>query len=114
MLCSCVIFVPVDVIKERLQVQHIQHKEMLTATASSPLSSKVFTPYLNSWDACQHILRNEGWIKGIYRGYGITLFSFGPFSALYFLLYEKVCVMCILYCKLNIHIIYTHIIYIHR
>ena len=27
--------------------------------------------------------------RGLYRAYGATVMSFGPFSALYFLFYEK-------------------------
>lgn len=33
-------------------------------------------------------MSTEG-IRGIYRGYGATIASFGPFSALYFMLYEQ-------------------------
>ena len=33
-------------------------------------------------------MRTEG-IRGLYRAYGATVMSFGPFSALYFLFYEK-------------------------
>ena len=32
-------------------------------------------------------MRIEG-VRGIYRAYGATVCSFGPFSALYFLFYE--------------------------
>jgi hypothetical protein len=28
-------------------------------------------------------------VRGLYRAYGATVMSFGPFSALYFLFYEK-------------------------
>ena len=35
------------------------------------------------------ISKQEG-LRGIYKGYWATLLSFGPFSALYFGLYEKV------------------------
>ena len=34
------------------------------------------------------IFKEEG-LVGLYRGYGATLLSFGPFSALYFLFYEE-------------------------
>ena len=71
----CSIFVPVDVIKERLQVyQHIDSGS---------------TYYRNSSDALQKILKYEG-IRGLYKGYCATVLSFGPFSSLYFLFYEKV------------------------
>lgn len=33
------------------------------------------------------MLRHEG-IRGLYRAYGATVMSFGPFSALYFVFYE--------------------------
>ena len=39
-------------------------------------------------DAFRQILSTEG-IRGLYRAYGATVLSFGPFSALYFLFYEK-------------------------
>ena len=64
---ACIIYVPVDVLKERLQVSN---------------------DYRNSWHGVSLIVKNEG-LAGIYRGYGATLASFGPFSALYFVLYEQ-------------------------
>ena len=69
--CSCTIFVPTDVIKERLQVQG----------AASGYN------YRGSWDALRQILAQEG-ARGLYRGYGASLLSYGPFSALYFAFYE--------------------------
>jgi hypothetical protein len=68
---SCVVFVPVDVIKERLQVQ-------------SNLRSYEYTGGL---DAFKKIMHTEG-LRGIYKAYGATVGSFGPFSALYFAFYE--------------------------
>ena len=44
--------------------------------------------YSNDIDAVKQILRHEG-VWGIYKAYGATVFSFGPFSALYFLFYEN-------------------------
>ena len=79
---SCVVFVPVDVVKERLQVQRSSHVVgSLQATG---------TPYKGSLHALRTIFVEEG-IRGVYKGYGATLMSFGPFSALYFLFYEQVC-----------------------
>jgi len=63
---ACVIYVPVDVVKERRQVGQ----------------------YINSYDAFNKILKTEG-VSGIYKGYAATLASFGPFSALYFMFYER-------------------------
>lgn len=77
---SCVFWVPIDVIKERMQIQR------------SPASLHQPTPaqqvyYTSANDAIRKILKGEG-VRGIYRGYGATLASFGPFSALYFSFYE--------------------------
>lgn len=85
---SCVVFVPVDVIKERLQIQ--------TALPTHSVPA-VGTAYRGSWDALVTIARQEG-VRGVYRGYWATLLSFGPFSAAYFALYEKVGVHCLSRC----------------
>ena len=69
---ACLIYVPVDVVKERLQVQR---------------QGGSFH-YNGGWDALKTISRTEG-LAGIYKGYGATLASFGPFSAFYFVFYEK-------------------------
>lgn len=79
---ACVIYVPVDVIKERLQVQQ---RQLAVPNLSSTGSSY---HYRGSLDALIQIGRNEG-VAGIYRGYFATLASFGPFSALYFVFYER-------------------------
>lgn len=68
---SCLVFVPVDVVKERLQVQS---------------NLKTFH-YRNDFQAIIHIFQNEG-IRGIYKAYGATVMSFGPLSAFYFMFYE--------------------------
>ena len=78
---SCIVFVPVDVIKERLQVQHPLNEKATVA-------GDVLPNYKNSYDALKQISRQEGF-SGIYRGYMATLASFGPFSALYFVFYEN-------------------------
>ncbi|KAL9191305.1 hypothetical protein ACHAXT_001011 [Thalassiosira profunda] len=80
---TCIIYVPVDVVKERMQVQQ-------TNTSRNPLSqgNSQTHPYKGSWDALRRILQTEG-MRGIYKGYGATLGSFGPFSALYFVFYER-------------------------
>ena len=70
--CACSMFVPIDVIKERRQVQSDIGKYN----------------YKSDLDAIQQIRRTEG-IRGLYKAYFATVFSFGPFSALYFLFYES-------------------------
>jgi hypothetical protein len=75
---ACLVYVPVDVIKERLQVQALQSSATVTSRE---------TPYRGSWDAMKRILATER-LSGIYKGYGATLASFGPFSAFYFVFFE--------------------------
>lgn len=62
---ACVLFVPVDVVKERLQVAE---------------SSKG-----GAWKCAVDTFK-EG---ALYKGYGATLFSFGIYSGLYFAFYER-------------------------
>ncbi|KEG05673.1 putative mitochondrial carrier protein [Trypanosoma grayi] len=68
---SCAFWVPIDVTKERLQSQ----------PPSQP------GRYTGSWDALRTVTRYEG-LRGLYKGYGSTLASFGPYSAVYFAFYE--------------------------
>lgn len=68
---ACILFVPIDVIKERRQVQS---------------TLKAFK-YENDFDAFRQIRRTEG-VRGLYKAYWATVMSFGPFSALYFMFYE--------------------------
>ncbi|KXS18084.1 mitochondrial carrier [Gonapodya prolifera JEL478] len=74
---SCVLWVPIDVVKERMQVQ------VRPSSAGSPAT----TYYATTLDALRQISRTEG-LAGLYRGYVATIASFGPFSALYFTFYE--------------------------
>ncbi len=60
--------------KERLQVQSTKN-----------LGYK----YKGSFDALKTIFREEGY-RGLYKGYFATLFSYGPFSAIYFGVFEEV------------------------
>ncbi|KAK1746678.1 mitochondrial carrier protein [Skeletonema marinoi] len=83
---TCIIYVPVDVVKERMQVQS-KSRESLISNKDSLRKPQSYH-YNGSWDALQQIIRTEG-MKGIYRGYWATLASFGPFSALYFVFYER-------------------------
>jgi hypothetical protein len=69
----CTLFIPVDVVKQRLQVQSLGQSYY----------------YKGGFDAIRTIFRIEG-VQGLYKGYGATLFSYGPFSAIYFALFERV------------------------
>lgn len=68
---SCLIYVPVDVIKERRQVQN---------------NLKSYA-YKSDLDALVTILNQEK-LRGLYKAYGATVLSFGPMSAFYFMFYE--------------------------
>ena len=72
---SCVLWVPIDIVKERMQVQ-----------AVLPPNSSLH--YNSTIHAITTIARTEG-LRGIYRGYGATLASFGPYSAFYLSIYEQ-------------------------
>lgn len=69
---SCIFWVPIDIIKERRQVQ----------------SNLKTYEYKGDLNALTTILKTEG-IKGIYKAYFATIGSFGPTTALYFMFYEK-------------------------
>lgn len=68
---SCVFWVPIDVVKERTQT----------------MFPRVVGRYHGSIDGLRTIIRNEGFF-GLYKGYFVTVSSFGPASALYFMFYE--------------------------
>lgn len=69
---SCLFWVPIDIIRERRQVQfNLKQYE-----------------YKNDFHALTTIIKTEG-IRGIYLAYLATLASFGPTSALYFAFYEQ-------------------------
>lgn len=80
---ACTIYVPVDVIKERLQVQNVDRGG-----------------YKNSFDALRTISTQEG-LSGLYRGFPATLGSFGPFSALYFMFYEEAKAVALSYLRID-------------
>eukprot|EP00922_Rhytidocystis_sp_ex-Travisia-forbesii_P061106 GHVS01090610.1.p1 GENE.GHVS01090610.1~~GHVS01090610.1.p1 ORF type:complete len:353 (+),score=23.94 GHVS01090610.1:147-1205(+) len=69
---SCVLWVPIDVCKERLQTQ----------------ADLKVTNYRGSYDAMRTIVKVDG-LPQLYKGYVATLASFGPMSALYFMLYQQ-------------------------
>jgi hypothetical protein len=78
---SCLLFVPIDVIKERMQVQG-----GVPPPTTAGRQGSVY--YRNTVHAARTIFRGEG-LRGVYKGYWATVGSFGPFSALYFALYEQ-------------------------
>jgi len=69
---SCLLWVPIDVTKERLQVQELGGAHN----------------YRGNIDAVRTIWRTEG-LAGVYKGYLATILSFGPQSAFMFTFYEQ-------------------------
>ncbi|CAD7947167.1 unnamed protein product [Amoebophrya sp. A120] len=89
---SCILWCPVDVVKERLQVQQsLREVEKLRQStmlpAERPHKNKTFY-YNNACDAVRKILQTEG-VRGLYRAYGATLAAFGPQTAINLALYEQ-------------------------
>eukprot|EP00466_Bigelowiella_natans_P013790 jgi/Bigna1/82286/fgenesh1_pg.90_\ len=74
-MVSCVLWVPIDVVKERLQVQ-----------------SDLKSTYRGNLDALVTIYKSEG-LRGVYKGYWATILSFGPFSGLFLMLNEELKVL---------------------
>jgi len=71
-LVSCLMWLPLDVVKERMQSQSVLQ----------------FERYRSGLNAASTIKKQEG-TNGLYRSLGGTLAYFGCFSMLYFMLYEK-------------------------
>lgn len=67
---GAMIWVPMDVVKQRLQVQRGEAK------------------YKGSFHALTTIHAEEG-IRGLYRGYGAALATYGPFVGFYFVAFEQ-------------------------
>ena len=78
-MISCIFWCPVDVVKERMQVQ--DRVNALNAT-------KLYT-YGGPMDALRQIWSTEG-MRGLYRAYGATLIAFGPQTAINLSLYEQI------------------------
>lgn len=79
---SSVLWLPIDVIKQRMQVQ-----TRSPIGGATGVHTHVY--YRSTGHAMQTIIRTEG-LGGLYRGFAASMLSFGPYSALYFMFYEKV------------------------
>jgi solute carrier family 25 (mitochondrial iron transporter), member 28/37 len=66
-VCSGIFWTPMEIIKQRQQV---------------------LPPNTSVKQVCSHIYKTRGFL-GFFKGYFITVASFGPFSALYFTFYEQ-------------------------
>ena len=87
-LSGSLLWVPMDVVKERLQIQKnipaasaaSAEAVAASATPAPAASSHGNTRFTGSWNAATTILRNEG-IRGWYRGYWAHQCVWGPFNA---------------------------------
>ena len=73
-------YTPVDVVKERMQVSSVLPTNLKT-------NNGVY--YRNAFDALKTIVKNEGIKNGLMRGYWAQNFVWWPWSACYFVAYEK-------------------------
>ena len=87
-LAQCVICSPMELIKLRMQVQGIG-KEMYSPLAEKLLhkSSIVSEKYIGPWDTTKAIYRQSG-IRGISKGFVVTMCREGPSFAVYFGSYD--------------------------
>jgi len=75
-ICGSIIWVPMEVIKQNLQVQ--------SRTSQSPIQIK----YKNTFHTAQTIIREEG-VRGIFKGFSAGVATFAPYVAIYFTIYEQ-------------------------
>ena len=73
-------YTPVDVVKERMQVSSVLPTNLKTNNG---------VDYRNAFDALETIVKNEGIKNGLMRGYWAQNFVWWPWSACYFVAYEK-------------------------
>jgi len=81
-VCGAVIWTPMDVVKQRLQVQRSNLKTEGMGTEPQGVR------YKGSFHALSTILREEGPL-GLYRGFFTALATYGPLVGIYFATYEK-------------------------
>ena len=88
-LSGSLLWVPMDVVKERLQIQRspLPANASAEAIAAAAASTHGNTRFTGSLNAATTILRDEG-IRGWYRGYWAHQCVWGPFNAVYFTGYE--------------------------
>ncbi|ORX61490.1 mitochondrial carrier [Hesseltinella vesiculosa] len=76
------LFVPMEVVKSKCQVQQQEHLDLHTNLPAS-LSTRTTTQVI------EHVYKHEGW-RGFYNGYWLSLVVFVPQSAIYFAVYEQI------------------------
>jgi len=84
-LAGACCWVPMDVIKQKLQIQ-----------------SGFNDSYSGTWNCAKTIVKEEG-PMGLYRGLGASLLTYAPFVGMYFMTYEKSKVMFSSHMQIETH-----------
>lgn len=83
---------PMDVVKQRVMVARKMQKVAVAGASAGTLSGTATAPaapaYTSSYNAFLTIIREEG-PRGLYRGFGAGLATYGPYVSIYFALYEQ-------------------------
>ncbi|KAJ1651383.1 hypothetical protein IWQ61_008040 [Dispira simplex] len=96
-MLSGLIWTPMEVLKNRLQVQGGSFRRVTPLLSTShpiPNASNVHPSHLRStslsstWQLARRISQSEG-IRGFFRGYWLSLAVFVPHTVIYFITYEK-------------------------
>ena len=84
-LSSQLVVVPIDVISQRLMIQdNPRNPNLITPSSSSSASSSSMK--LNGFQMAKGIISTEG-VRGLYRGFGASIATFVPSSALWWASY---------------------------
>jgi len=81
--CGSLIWVPMDVVKERMQVQKDLKPSFTQQHISNSSTTASTNPrYTGTWNAAVRIFSEEG-LYTLYRGFFIHQFLWGPYNAIY-------------------------------
>jgi hypothetical protein len=81
-LCGALLWCPMDVIKQRVQIHISYSHQNLNSTLIKHQNR-------NSWNVFTSIMKTEG-VVGLYRGFGAALLTYMPFMGIYFTSYEEI------------------------
>lgn len=85
-LSSQLVVVPIDVISQRLMIQDNPRNPNLIKSSASSSSSSSSSMKLNGFQMAKGIISKEG-VGGLYRGFGASIATFVPSSALWWASY---------------------------
>jgi len=86
---ACLVRVPTEVIKAKMQTANSTTASTATTTASHNTAAPRLIPTVRAVLAERSGSWLSPWLGGLYRGYGITLFREIPFAMIQFPLYER-------------------------